>query len=162
MWVGSQSGSGSWRPRKSLRQNFSTMRTPSAAPYNIGVPSGFEEARSAGAQPAAPLSEYFGGDLMGDVDHCVGRWAEASAAYPDIDGDVVGHGQRRGLAAYRWCKRYAGGARTTALLHRPPIAGPCRWEDDEVDGGAVETLPHAEEADHVRTQYHHPGAALVH
>jgi hypothetical protein len=38
---------------------------------------------------------------------------------------------------------------------------PCLWEDDEVDGGAVETLPHAEEADHVRTQYHHPGAALV-
>jgi sulfate/thiosulfate transport system permease protein len=28
---------------------------------------------------------------MGDVDHCVGRWAEASAAYPGIDGDVVGH-----------------------------------------------------------------------
>ena len=45
---------------------------------------------------------------------------------------------------------------------RPPIAAPYLWEDDEVDGGAVETLPHAEEADHVRTQYHHPGAALVH
>jgi hypothetical protein len=45
---------------------------------------------------------------------------------------------------------------------RAPIAVPYLWEDDEVDGGAVETLPHAEEADHVRTQYHHPGAALVH
>ena len=90
------------------------------------------------------------------------RPRDSLGAYPDIDGDVVGHGQRRGLAAYRWGKRYAGGARTTALLHRPPIAAPCLWEDDEVDGGAVETLPHAEEADHVRTQYHHPRAALVH
>ena len=45
---------------------------------------------------------------------------------------------------------------------RPPIAAPCLWEDDEVDGGAVETLPHAEEADRVRTHYHFPGTALVH
>ena len=35
-------------------------------------------------------------------------------------------------------------------------------EDDEVDGGAVETLPHAEEADRVRTHYHFPGTALIH
>src|SRR5258705_6061623 len=28
-----------------------------------------------------------------------------------------------------------------------PIAASYRWEDDEVDGGPVETLPHAEEAD---------------
>ena len=45
---------------------------------------------------------------------------------------------------------------------RPLIAAPCLWEDDEVDGGAVETLPHAEEADHVRTHYHFPGTALIH
>jgi len=44
----------------------------------------------------------------------------------------------------------------------PPIAAPCLWEDDEVDGGAVETLPHAEEADRVRTHYHFPGTALIH
>ena len=44
---------------------------------------------------------------------------------------------------------------------RPPIAAPYLWEDDEVDGGAVETLPHTEEADHVCTKHHHPGAALV-
>jgi hypothetical protein len=29
---------------------------------------------------------------------------------------------------------------------RPPIAAPYLWEDDEVDGGAVVTLPHTEEA----------------
>ena len=45
---------------------------------------------------------------------------------------------------------------------RPPIAPLYLWEDDEVDGGAVETLPHAEEADHACTKHHHPGAALVH
>jgi hypothetical protein len=55
-----------------------------------------------------------------------------------------------------------GGGILGGRLSRPPIAAPYLWEDDEVDGGAVETLPHAEEADHVRTQYHHPGAALVH
>ena len=41
---------------------------------------------------------------------------------------------------------------------RPLIATPPLREDDEVDGGAVETLPHAEEADRVRTQYHIPRA----
>ena len=35
-------------------------------------------------------------------------------------------------------------------------------EDDEVDGGAVETLPHAEEADRVRTHYHFAGTVLIH
>jgi hypothetical protein len=35
---------------------------------------------------------------------------------------------------------------------------PSLWEDDELDGGAVETLPHAEEADRVHTRYHIPGA----
>src|SRR5271169_6226586 len=44
---------------------------------------------------------------------------------------------------------------------RAPIAPLCLWEDDEVDGGAVETLPHAQEADYVCTKHHHPGAALV-
>src|SRR3979490_589950 len=45
---------------------------------------------------------------------------------------------------------------------RPLIAAPCLWEDDEVDGGAVETPPHAEEADRVRTHYHFPRTALIH
>jgi hypothetical protein len=69
------------------------------------------------------------------------------------------------LAKSRVSSRVAAPAATTncrAADTRPPIAAPYLWEDDEVDGGAVETLPHAEEADHVRTQYHHPGAALVH
>lgn len=49
-----------------------------------------------------------------------------------------------------------------AVFLAGPIAALYLWEDDEVDGGAVETLPHAEEADHVCTKHHHPGAALVH
>jgi hypothetical protein len=63
-------------------------------------------------------------------------------------GDRVAPNQRRPRIAVRDTRR--------------PIAAPCLWEDDEVDGGAVETLPHAEEADHVCTKHHHPGAALVH
>jgi hypothetical protein len=39
----------------------------------------------------AHLSGYFGGDLMRDVDRGVGL---VVAACDNVDGDVVGHGQR--------------------------------------------------------------------
>src|ERR1700682_3843738 len=54
-----------------------------------------DEARSAGAQPAAHLSGHFGGDLVGDVQRRVRGVGAASVA---VDNDVVFYCQRPSTA----------------------------------------------------------------
>ena len=60
-------------------------------------------------------------------------------------------------AQQRWQPRIA--IRLTPARPLPRLA--C-GRTMKTDGGAVETLPHAEEADRVRTHYHFPGTALIH